>query len=152
MIIIGQFSLSGLLIKPNFRVRFPHRHNTTVTLETDPFIQITFYLKLTEISYKRSTEVYSKTILKFENVTVQGYWIKRSRLSNSIKRASLPPYMTSPLLLKITWHWSSDGQVSSKWKERRSHCFGSQRTTSKPQIYNSVTCQTCTWEPNYHHM
>ena len=36
---------------------------------------------------------------------------------------NIPPYMTSPLLLKITWHWSSDGQVSSKWKERRSHCF-----------------------------
>ena len=35
----------------------------------------------------------------------------------------ITPYMTSPLLSRITWHWSGEGHVSSKWEERRSHRF-----------------------------
>lgn len=39
----------------------------------------------------------------------------------------LPPYMTVPVWLKTTRHWSKAGTVCNKWKVRKSHwreCYG----------------------------
>ena len=38
----GQFTFSTPLIKPNFCVLLPHRRSTSVSLETTPFIHISF--------------------------------------------------------------------------------------------------------------